>query len=61
MITSQKVIITGALTLKTAALRFCKVSEEVINAIEENSIAKSTKDFTEFSRTLLKRKIWSFH
>ena len=61
MIISRKVIITGVLTLKTATLRFCKVSEEVVNAIEENSIAKSTNDFTEFSRTLLKRKIWSFH
>ena len=49
--------IAGALNFKMAASRFVNLSDEVINAIGENSIAKGSKDATEFGKTPLKRKI----
>ena len=42
------------------ALRLEKVSEEVIDTIEENSIAKNTEDATEFGVTFLRSELWSF-
>lgn len=50
-------IIAGALNLKMAVPRFVNLSEEVVNATEEKSIAKRTKDATEVSRTLFKSKM----
>ena len=43
-----------------AVPRFVNLSEEVVNATEEKSIAKRTKDATEVSRTLFKSKMWKF-
>ena len=43
--------------VKISALRFVNVTEEVTNAIEENSIPKNPKDVIKFGVTLFKRKI----
>ena len=40
----HKVIIVGVLNLKVVASHFVHVSMQVINAVEENSNAESTKD-----------------
>ena len=42
-INSREVITTGVLNSQMDASRFLNVTEEVIDAIEENSIPKSTK------------------
>ena len=42
------------------ASHFVNVSEEVTNAMEENSIARSTKNYSALGGTLFKRKIKSF-
>ena len=55
VITSYDVIIAGVLNCKVAALRFVNVSAEVVNVVEENAVAKSTKYALEFDRTLFKR------
>lgn len=48
-----KVIIAGALNFKVAVSPFLNVYMEVISAIAEKSILKSTKEFaTEFGETL---------
>lgn len=39
------------------ALRLEKVSEEVIDTIEENSIAKNTEDANEFGVTFLRSEL----
>lgn len=39
------------------ALRLEKVSEEVIDTVEENSIAKNTEDATEFGVTFLRSEL----
>ena len=44
------------LNCKVAALRFVNVSAEVVNVLEENTIAKSTKFAIEFDGTLFKRE-----
>ena len=44
----------------TRSTKFQNGSEEVINVIKENSIAKSSKNTTEFGGTLFSRKIWRF-
>ena len=44
-------------TLKVPALRLVNVSKEVISVIEENSIAKSTIDATEFGGKLFSTQI----
>ena len=47
----------GALNFKMADSRFVNVTEEGINAIEENTILKSSKDVFKFGVTLfMKRK-----
>ena len=48
------------LHLKVPALRLVNVSKEVISVIEENSIAKSTIDATEFGGKLFSTQIWIF-
>ena len=40
-----------------AAMYFVNVIQELINAIEKNSILRSTKDVTKFSITLFNRKM----
>lgn len=60
IVTSREVSIAAALNFKISALRFVNVTEEVTNAIEENSIPKNPKDVIKFGVTLFKRKIWSF-
>ena len=60
IIISHGVILAGVLNSKMAVPRFFNVSEEVINAKEENSIWKSTKDVTEFDGTLFKSRMWIF-
>ena len=55
VITSYEVIIAGVLNCKVAALRFVNVSAEVVNVVEENAVAKSTKYALEFDGTLFKR------
>ena len=57
IVTLREAIIAGTLNFKIAASRFVNNSGEVINPIEENSIAKGTKDATEFGGTLFERKI----
>ena len=54
VITSYEVIIAGVLNYKVAASRFVNVSAEMVNVVEENTIAKSTKYAIEFDGTLLK-------
>ena len=44
------------LNCKVAASRFVNVSAEVVNVLEENTIAKSTKFAIEFDGTLFKRE-----
>ena len=44
------------LNCKVSASRFANVSAEVVNVVEENTIAKSTKFVIEFDGTLLKRE-----
>lgn len=56
VITSYEVIIAGVLNRKVAASRFVNVSAEVVNVLEENTIAKSTKFAIEFDGTLFKRE-----
>ena len=56
VITSYEVIIAGVLNCKVAASRFVNVSAEVVNVVEENTIAKSTKFAIEFDGTLFKRE-----
>lgn len=56
VITSHEVIIAGVLNCKVAASRFVNVSAEVVNVLEENTIAKSTKLAIEFDGTLFKRE-----
>ena len=60
IIISHGVILAGVLNSKMAVPRFFNVSEEVINAKEESSIWKSTKDVTEFDGTLFKSRMWIF-
>lgn len=50
----------GALNFKVSTSHFVNVSEEVTNAMEENSIARSTKNDSAVGGTLFKRKIKSF-
>ena len=57
IVTSREVTIAAALNFKISALRFVNVTEEVTNAIEENSIPKNPKDVIKFGVTLIKRKI----
>ena len=53
IITLYKVIIAGVLNFKVAVSPFLNVYMEVIGAIAEKSILKSTKEFaTEFGETL---------
>ena len=53
IITLYKVIIAGVLNFKVAVSPFLNVYMEVISAIAEKSILKSTKEFvTEFGETL---------
>ena len=52
VITSNEVIIAGVLNCNVAASRFVNVSAEVVNVVEENTIAKSTKFAIEFDGTL---------
>ena len=40
-----------------AALYFVNVMQELINAVEKNSILRSTKDVAKFSMTLFNRKM----
>lgn len=47
----------GGAKFQNGCLAFLNVAEEVINAMEENSIPKSTTDAFMFGMTLLKRKI----
>ena len=56
VITSYEVIIAGALNCKVAASRFVNVSAEVVNVVEENTIAKSAKYAIEFDGTLLRER-----
>ena len=49
-ITPHEVIIARALNFKMAALQFVIVFEKVINAMDENSIPKSTDDAIEFGQ-----------
>lgn len=56
VITSYEVIIAGVLNRKVVASRFVNVSAEVVNVLEENTIAKSTKFAIEFDGTLFKRE-----
>lgn len=56
VITSYEVIIAGVLNCKVAASRFVNVSAEVVNVVEENTIAKSTKFAIEFDGTLFRRE-----
>ena len=56
VITSYEVIIAGVLNCKVAASRFVNISAEVVNVVEENTIAKSTKLAIEFDGTLFKRE-----
>ena len=49
-ITPHEVVIARALNFKMAALHFVIVFEKVINAVEENSIPKSTDDAIKFGR-----------
>ena len=44
------------LNCKVAASHFVNVSAEVVNVVEENTIAKSTKYANEFDGTLFKRE-----
>ena len=63
IIISLEVIIAGALDYKMAWVlraRFVNVKQRVINAIEEDTNLKSTKDNNKFGVTLFKRKICSF-
>ena len=54
LITLRAVIIPGAPTFKMAASRFVNVFVELINTMEDNSIAKSSKVASEFSGTFFK-------
>ena len=56
VMTSYEVIIVGVLNCKVSASRFVNVSEEVVNVLEENTIAKNTKFAIEFDGTLFKRE-----
>ena len=56
VITSYEVIIAGVLNCKVAASRFVNASAKVVNVLEENTIAKSTKFAIEFDGTLFKRE-----
>ena len=56
VITSYEVIIAGVLNFKVSASRFVNVSAEVVNVLEENTIAKNTKFAIEFDETLFKRE-----
>ena len=56
VITSYEVIIAGVLNFKVSASRFVNVSAEVMNVLEENTIAKNTKFAIEFDETLFKRE-----
>ena len=56
VITSYEIIIAGVLNCKVAASRFVNVSAEVVNVVEENTIAKSTKFAIGFDGTLFKRE-----
>ena len=56
VITSYEVIIAGVLNFKVFASRFVNVSAEVVNVLEENTIAKNTKFAIEFDETLFKRE-----
>ena len=56
VITSYDVIIAGVLNCKVSASRFVNVSAEVVNVLEENTIAKNTKFAIEFDGTLFKRE-----
>ena len=55
IITSAEVIIAGGQIFKIAAL--VNVSEEEINLMKENAIARNTKHATKFGMTLFKGKV----
>ena len=57
IITSAEVIIAGGQIFKMAASRFVDVSEEEINLMKENAVAKNTKQATMFGLTLFKGKM----
>ena len=62
IITSREVIIAGSQSFKIGCHTLCQGGKrkKVINATEEYSIAKTTKDATEFDETLFKSKVYSF-
>ena len=57
IITLLEATIAGAPNLRMAASRYVNVSEEVINVIQENLIAKSTKNAKRLTEHLFKRII----
>ena len=57
IITSREVFTEGALNFKMAASCFVNVTEEVVNAIEENSVLVNTNDATNLGVTPVKRQI----
>ena len=56
VITSYDVIIAGVLNCKVAASRFVNISAEVVNVVEENTIANSQNLLLSLTEHFLKER-----
>ena len=56
IITSYDVIIAGVLNCKVAASRFVNISAEVVNVVEENTIANSQNLLLSLTEHFLKER-----